>query len=222
MSRTASPCWKSGSETNSPRTTRTARLANVSRPRARRWGATASALPQKTAAPSSPERRRASRTPFSPSTAKAREMASNPARSTATQKRPGATRGRRPRSGSRAKANRSSTIPAKGSTWLRATRERASIRRSLPATSSAWRTRPGVRGAFPEDVMEVSSRALQRQDELGQVLELVLGEPEVEPDRVVEGQDVVEQRPPGGGRAACSDVSIRGPRADPTAQEVAG
>ncbi len=28
----------------------------------------------------------------------------------------------------------------KGTTWLRATRERASIRRSLPATSSDWRT----------------------------------------------------------------------------------
>ena len=57
--------------------------------------------------------------------------------STATQYRPGVAARSVPRSGSRAKANSSSTTRANGSTWFVATRLRASMRRSLPATSTA-------------------------------------------------------------------------------------
>ena len=58
-----------------------------------------------------------------------------------TQNRPGATRVRTPRSGSRANAKSNSTISPNGRICCAVTRDRASIRRSLPATSAAsWST----------------------------------------------------------------------------------
>ena len=64
--------------------------------------------------------------------------------STATQNRPGVARVRMPRSGSRANAKRISTSRANGPTWLVATRQRASMRRSLPATRAASRNTDGL------------------------------------------------------------------------------
>src|SRR5947209_17843830 len=64
-------------------------------------------------------------------------MASRAQKRTATQNRPAAARPSLPRSGSRAKANRIRTRTANGATWLVATRDRSSTRRSLPATTVA-------------------------------------------------------------------------------------
>src|SRR5436309_1256380 len=65
--------------------------------------------------------------------------------STATQNRPAAAFVSTPRSGSRAKANRTSTSTAKGATWLVVTREWPSMRRSLVATRPASRHMFGLR-----------------------------------------------------------------------------
>src|ERR1700694_1721830 len=74
-------------------------------------------------------------------------MASSDEKRTATQNRPAAPRASTPRSGSRAKANNTRTRTANGATWLIATRERASIRRSLPATRAASRHMDDPAGA---------------------------------------------------------------------------
>ena len=95
----------------------------------------AAALPRNSAGPSRPESRRPSRAPLSASIPNARETASSDASSTVIQNSPGATRRRTPRSGSSANANRSRTISPNGAICCIVTRERASMRRSLPATS---------------------------------------------------------------------------------------
>src|SRR5688572_30466914 len=77
--------------------------------------------------------------PSAPSTACDRCTASSAENSTATQNSPAAARVRTPRSGSRAKAKSTTTSTANGTICCSATRERASMRRSLPATSSASR-----------------------------------------------------------------------------------
>ena len=63
--------------------------------------------------------------------------ASRAENSTATQNRPGVARSSTPRSGSRAKANSTSTSRANGATWCMVTRLRASMRRSC--RRPAWR-----------------------------------------------------------------------------------
>src|SRR5436309_3784085 len=104
------------------------------------------------AAGSRPDRRRLSRAPSLASTAKARWMASRAQNSTATQNSPAAARARTPLSGSRAKANRISTSMANGATWLVATRDRTSMRRSLPAITAASRHTDGPRRDFNPDL----------------------------------------------------------------------
>ena len=81
-----------------------------------------------------PESRRPSRAPSPDSTDTLRWTASTVQNSTATQNSPGAPLAIRARSGPRAKANRTRATIPNGATWDSATRERASIRRSLPAT----------------------------------------------------------------------------------------
>src|ERR1700730_11643687 len=103
------------------------------------WTAMAAALPMKIPDGSSPDSRNASRPPSAASMAKLRWMARRAEKTTATQKRPGAALVRKPRSGSRAKAKTINTNKAYGATWLVATRERNSTRRSFPATSAASR-----------------------------------------------------------------------------------
>ena len=93
------------------------------------------------AAPSSPASRSPSRALCCSSTENARPMASSDASRTAIQKSPGATRARMPRSGSSAKAKSRTTIRPNGRICAIATRDRDSIRRSLPATSPASRQR---------------------------------------------------------------------------------
>src|SRR5207237_4107209 len=83
---------------------------------------------------SSPESRSPSRVASPASMANERCTERRVANRTVTQKRPGAALVSTPRSGSRAKANSTSTRRANGATWLVATRDRASMRRSLPAT----------------------------------------------------------------------------------------
>src|SRR5688572_4142553 len=61
----------------------------------------------------------------------------------------------------------------------------------------------------------------QRQDELRQVLHLLLGEAEAEPEEVVEGNHGVEQRPPGRGRTGRPEVAFHH-ALDATAQQVPG
>src|SRR4051794_38371634 len=95
-------------------------------------------------APSRPDRRRASRASSSDSITNDRWMAKSPENSTVTQNSPGPTDASVPRSESRAKANTMRTSSAKGTTWLMLTRERASIRRSLPATRTASRHTDGL------------------------------------------------------------------------------
>src|SRR5688572_24444090 len=97
-------------------------------------------------APSRPESRRASRASSSDSMTKDRWMASSPENITVTQNRPGPTAISVSRSESRAKANTMRTRRAKGTTWLIPTRDRASTRRSLPATSAASRHMNGFLG----------------------------------------------------------------------------
>src|SRR5947208_1729469 len=103
------------------------------------WAAMAAAFPRKMPAGSRPERRRPSRAPSLDSMAKLRCTARRELKRTATQNRPAAALVNTPRSGSRAKANRTSTRMAKGATWLVVTREWPSMRRSLPATRPASR-----------------------------------------------------------------------------------
>ncbi len=73
------------------------------------------------------------------STATLRCTASTDEKRIATQKSPGAAWTSGDWSGPRAKANSTSTITPNGAIWARATRERASMRRSLPPTSNASR-----------------------------------------------------------------------------------
>src|SRR4051794_17498424 len=101
--------------------------------------AMAVALPTKMPAGSRPDMRRLSRVPSVASTANARWMARRAQNRTATQNRPADARPSTPRSGSRANANRISTRTANGATWFVATRERSSMRRSLPAITAASR-----------------------------------------------------------------------------------
>src|SRR3954451_20567077 len=86
---------------------------------------------------SRPLSRSPSRAPSADSMAKLRWIARRALNVTAIQNSPAAARVRRPRSGSRAKANSTSTSTANGAIWLAVTRERASMRRSLPATRTA-------------------------------------------------------------------------------------
>src|SRR5665213_1451332 len=101
--------------------------------------ATAAVLPRNTPAGSRPESRRPSRAPSTDSTDTERWMASTVENRMATQNRPGAALAMGERSGPSAKANRTRAMTPKGATWLRATRERASILRSFPAMSRVSR-----------------------------------------------------------------------------------
>src|SRR5437763_16302729 len=114
--------------------------------------AMAPALPRKMAAGSRPERRRLSRAPSLASTANDRWRASRAQNKTATQNSPAAARASTPRSGSRAKANRISTSRANGATWFVATRDRSSMRRSLPAITAASRHTDDPRGRVGPDL----------------------------------------------------------------------
>ena len=110
------------------------------------WTATAAALPRKIPAGSRPDRRSPSRVPSLASRAKLRWTARTTAKSTATQKRPAAACDHGARSGPRAKAKRARTTMANGATWLSTTRDRSSMRRSLPATRprhATWTSPPG-------------------------------------------------------------------------------
>src|SRR5665213_1082405 len=86
-----------------------------------------------------PERRSPSLAPSEDSTETLRWMASTVQNRTATQKRPGAPLAITWRSGPRAKAKRTRATIPNGATWDSATRERPSIRRSLPAIRAASR-----------------------------------------------------------------------------------
>ena len=121
--------------------------------------ATAAVLPRNTPAGSSPDRRRPSRAPSGASSAKLRCTASTLAKSTATQNRPGAACAIGARSGPSAKAKRTSTRTATGTTWCSTTRERArsagpcpprgrvSRHMDAPRNSSELLRRPGRRVA---------------------------------------------------------------------------
>src|SRR4051794_7657474 len=132
----------------------------------------AAALPTKMPAGSSAARRKPSRASSSASTANDRCTASSEENSTASQNSPGAARSSTPRSGSRAKANSTSTRTANGAIWFVATRDRASIRRSLPATRAASRHTGGL-------LSDPDPPAGQRHDPAGEALRplgLVRGE----------------------------------------------
>ena len=88
---------------------------------------------------SMPDRRRPSRVPSPDSMAKLRWVASTVENRTASQNSPGAAASSAAGPGPRAKANSTRTSRANGSTCQSATRDRGSIRRSLPATSRASR-----------------------------------------------------------------------------------
>ena len=103
------------------------------------WSATAAAFPRKIPAGSSPDMRRPSTAPSAVSMEKVRCTASRPENSTASQKRPGAAWTSNGRSWSKAKPNSRRTTREYGTTWLRATLARPSMRRSLPATTKASR-----------------------------------------------------------------------------------
>src|SRR4051794_23386751 len=123
----------------------------------------AAALPTKMPAGSSAARRKPSRASSSASTANDRCTASNEENSTASQNKPGAARSSTPRSGSRAKAKSTRTRTANGAIWFVATRDRASILRSLPATRAASRHT----GGLPSDP---DAAAGQGHDPPGQAL----------------------------------------------------
>ncbi len=113
-----------------------------------------------------PDSRRPSRAPSEDSTDTLRWMARTVQNRTATQNRPGAPLAIVWRSGPRAKAKSTSATIPNGATWDRATRERPSMRRSLPATSTASRhmghrsVRGGdiVRGGDREEAAGTRSR----------------------------------------------------------------
>src|SRR5437763_15223519 len=125
--------------------------------------AMAPALPRKMAAGSRPERRRLSRAPSLASTANDRWRASRAQNKTATQNSPAAARASTPRSGSRAKANRISTSRANGATWFVATRERSSMRRSLPAITAASRHTDDPHGRVGPDLATSHGDDARRQ-----------------------------------------------------------
>src|SRR5207248_1890767 len=66
------------------------------------------------------------------------------------------------------------------------------------------------------------SRTLEGQEKLGEIGHLLVGEPEVEADGVVEGQDVVEEGPPGDGGSVAADVPVERMASEPPGEEVAG
>src|SRR5579872_2200427 len=98
---------------------------------------TAPALPRNTPAGSRPESRSPSRASSADSTAKLRCTVSTVESNTATQNSPAEAGASTLRSGPRARAN--------GTTWFTATRERISIRRSLPHTRTASRNNDRLR-----------------------------------------------------------------------------
>src|SRR5260221_1301513 len=63
---------------------------------------------------------------------------------------------------------------------------------------------------------------LEGQEIFGEVGQLLVGEPEVEADGVVEGEDVVEQSPPGDGGSVAADVPVEGMASEAPGEEVAG
>ena len=119
---------------------------------ARSSRASAAALPRKMPAGSSALSRRASRAPSAVSSANERWTVRSRQKRTASHSRPGVARWRTPLSGSSANAKSTRTSRAKGSTWFVATRLRASMRRSLPATSRrvlSTARRPRARSPAP-------------------------------------------------------------------------
>src|SRR5438105_11740992 len=122
------------------------------------WRATAAALPRKTPAGSRLDRRCESATPSFASSPALRWTASSDDRRTAIQKRPAAARTSTSRSGSTANANSTSTSTANGATWFRATRDRSSMRKSLPATSAASRHMERLRVATGDDDLAIDQR----------------------------------------------------------------
>src|SRR5207249_2378128 len=83
---------------------------------------------------------------------------------------------------------------------------------SAGVTSASRRSSRGVRiGAI-----------LEGQEKLGEIGEFLVGEPEAEADGVVEGEDVVEQSPPGDVGSVPADVPVEGMASERPRQEVAG
>src|SRR5687767_1938647 len=157
----------------------------------------APALPKKMPAGSRPLSRRPSRPPSADSRAKLRWIASSALKVTANQNRPAAARVSRPRSGSRAKANSTSTSTANGAIWLSVTRDRSSIRRSLPATRAA----SAHMGAHPVGLRLVDLSAHDRQLPAGDgrgAVELVRREEHGRPLRGRLADEVVDEVTPGG------------------------
>src|SRR5438128_1103676 len=123
---------------------------------------------------SSPASRWASPTPSAASIDALRCTASSDDSSTATQNNPAAARTSTPRSGSRANANSTRIRTANGAIWFNATRDRSSMRRSLPATSSASRhTGAGLRVPAGDDDLAIDQRR--------GTLQLVAGEQDGDP-----------------------------------------
>src|SRR2546421_7704256 len=63
---------------------------------------------------------------------------------------------------------------------------------------------------------------LEGQEKFGEIGQLLVGEPEVEANGVVEGEDVVEQSPAGDGGPVAADVPVEGMASEPPGEEVAG
>src|SRR5579875_3257993 len=101
------------------------------------WTITAAVFPRKMPAGSRPESRSESRVPSATSREKLRWVASTHESSTAIQNSPAAAGASTDRSGPSARPKSKMTAAAKGTTWLSATRERSSMRRSFPATRRA-------------------------------------------------------------------------------------
>src|SRR5579884_565917 len=129
--------------------------------------ATAPALPRKIPAGSMPDRRSRSRPPSADSTAKLRWIESTAAKRTATQNSPGAAFSSRAWSASKAKANSTSTTRANGATCWAPTRERSSMRRSLPATRAASCHKDGLPGPAPGHLDRAHREVLQPRRAVG-------------------------------------------------------
>src|SRR5581483_2138510 len=93
-------------------------------------------------------------------------------------------------------------------------------------TGLAWAgpaTKTGATSASGSSNRSVRIAAmLERQEELGEVGHLLIGEPEVEADGAVEGKHVVEQRPPGHRCSVGADGPVEGMAPGPARQEVTG
>src|ERR1700677_1314659 len=131
-------------DNRAPKRKATPAVSNASRTRS--CTTMAAPLPRKMPAGSRPDSRSPSRAESVDSTVKLLCTARTTERSTAIQNNPPAAGWRAWRFGPRASPNSKSTAAANGTTWLRPTLDRASIRRSFPQTSIASRHMGGLRG----------------------------------------------------------------------------